>query len=77
MVVKLYCTKWCTQCNLVKSFFKENKVKFKEMNVQEDSKAADDMKKKTGQTGVPVTDINGKIVIGFDMEKMRKYLKLK
>ena len=77
MVVKLYCTEWCTTCKMAKDFLKENKVKFKEMDVQEDSKAADEVEKKTGQTGVPVIDVNGKIVIGFDVKKLIKHLKLK
>ena len=77
MVVKLYSTNWCTYCKMVEDFFRENKVKFKNVNVQRNQKAAEEMKKKTGQTGVPVIEINGKIVIGFDIKKMRKYLKLK
>lgn len=62
---------------MVKDFFKENKVKFKEINIQENSKAAKEMISKTGQTGVPVTEINGKIVIGFNIEKLTKQLKIK
>jgi glutaredoxin 3 len=77
MVVKLYCTKWCTDCKMVKNFFKENKVKFKELNVQEDSKAAEEMMSKSGQSGVPITDINGTIIIGFNIEELTKHLKLK
>jgi glutaredoxin 3 len=77
MVVKLFYTKWCTDCKMAKDFLKENKVKFKEVNIQEDSKAAEEMLNKTGQSGVPVIDINGKIVIGFDNKKLMKHLKLK
>ena len=77
MVVKLYSTKWCTYCKLVKTFFRENKIKFKEMNVQEDPKAAEEVLNKSGQTGVPIIDINGKIVIGFDIKKLMRHLKLK
>ena len=76
MVVKLYCTEWCTHCKMAKSFFKENKVKFKEMDVQEDPKAAKEVLSKSGQTGIPVIDINGKIVIGFDIKKLMRHLKL-
>jgi glutaredoxin 3 len=77
MVVKLYSTKWCTHCKMVRNFFEENKVKFKEVNIQEDSKAAKEMVSKSGQTGVPITDINGKIVIGFNVEELAKHLKIK
>ncbi len=77
MVVKLYSTNWCTYCKLVRDFFRENKVKFKDVNVQRNSSAAEEMLEKTGQSGVPVIDINGKIVIGFDIKKLMKHLKLK
>jgi glutaredoxin 3 len=77
MVVKLYSTKWCTYCKMVRNFFQENKIKFKEINIQEDPKAAKEMLNKSGQTGVPITDINGKIVIGFNVEELTKHLKTK
>ena len=76
MVVKLYSTKWCTYCKMVKNFFKENKIKFKEINVQEDSKAAEEMLDKSGQIGVPVIDINGKIILGFNISELKKHLNL-
>jgi glutaredoxin 3 len=76
MVVKLYSTKWCTHCKMAKNFFKENKVKFKDMNVQDDEKAAEEMLDKSGQMGIPVIDINGTIILGFDIEELRKHLKI-
>jgi glutaredoxin 3 len=76
MAVKLYSTNWCTYCKLVRDFFRENKVKFKDVNVQRNQKAAQEMEKKTGQSGIPVIDINGAIIIGFDIEKLRKCLKI-
>jgi len=61
---------------MAKEFFKDNKIKFEDINVQENQKAAEEMIKKTGQTGVPVIDINGKIIIGFNIEEIKKTLKL-
>jgi glutaredoxin len=61
---------------MAKEFFKDNKIKFEDINVQEDQKAAEEMIKKTGQTGVPVIDIDGKILIGFNIEEIKKTLKL-
>jgi glutaredoxin len=56
---------------------KEYKVKFEEINLENNQKAVDEMIEKSGQTGVPVLDINGKIVVGFDIEEIKKALKLK
>lgn len=76
MTVKLYSTTWCSFCRVAKEFFKDNKIKFEDINVQENQKAAEEMIKKTGQTGVPVIDIDGKIIIGFNIEEIKKVLKL-
>jgi len=76
MVVKLYSTSWCSFCRVAKEFFKDNKIKFEDINVQEDHNAAEEMIKKSGQTGVPVIDIDGKIIIGFNIEEIKKALKL-
>ena len=53
---------------------KEKKIKYDEINVESDESAAKDMIEKSGQMGVPVLDINGKIIIGFDKEKIEKAL---
>ena len=76
MAVKIYSTTWCSFCRMAKEFFKDNKIKFEDINVQEDQKAAEEMIKKTGQSGVPVIDIDGKIIIGFNIEEIKKVLKL-
>lgn len=75
--VIIYSTSTCPYCHLAKEFLKENKIEFKDYNVQEDQKALDEMIKKSGQYGVPVLDIDGEIIIGFDKEKISKALKLK
>jgi len=76
MSVKIYTTSWCPYCEMAKNFFKENKIKFEEINVQDNLEAAKEMIKKSGQTGVPVIDINGKIIVGFNVEQIKKALKL-
>lgn len=75
--VKMYTTTWCTFCKVAKEFFKENNVEFEEINVEENQEAAKEMVEKSGQTGVPVIDINGKIIIGFQREKIKELLGLK
>jgi glutaredoxin 3 len=75
--VIVYSTSTCPWCKKTKEFLKTNKIKFTDKNVGEDKKAAQDMIKKSGQTGVPVIDINGKIIIGFDEAEIKKQLKIK
>jgi len=77
MVVKVYSTPTCPWCHKVKEFLKENKIKFKDIDVASDQKAAKEMIKKSGQTGVPVTEVNGEIIIGFDKDALKKALKIK
>lgn len=74
--VMVYSTPTCPYCNMVKEFLTENKVEFEEKNVAEDEAAAKEMIEKTGQQGVPVIDIDGKTVVGFDEAKLRELLKI-
>ncbi|PIR97502.1 MAG: NrdH-redoxin [Candidatus Doudnabacteria bacterium CG10_big_fil_rev_8_21_14_0_10_41_10] len=64
--VTIYTTSTCGYCKMAKSFFKDKNVNYKEVNVEADPAAAQDMIKKSGQMGVPVIDIDGQIVVGFD-----------
>ncbi len=75
--VLVYSTISCPWCHKTKEFLNEHKIKFKDLNVGEDRKAAEEMIKKSGQTGVPVIDIDGKIIIGFNEVALKKALKIK
>ena len=75
--VKVYSTTWCPYCKQAKDFLKANKIHFEDINVQEDPDKAKEMIQKSGQTGVPVIDIDGRIIIGFDRPKMKATLGLK
>ncbi len=77
MAIILYGTSSCPWCHKARDFLKSNKVSFKDVNVGESKKDADEMIKKSGQQGVPVIDINGKIIVGFDEPAIKKALKLK
>ena len=77
MGVIIYGTSHCPWCHKTREFLKESKIKFKDINVEDNEKAKKDMIKKSGQLGVPVIDINGKIIVGFDESAIRKSLKLK
>ncbi|MBU3896870.1 MAG: glutathione S-transferase N-terminal domain-containing protein [Nanoarchaeota archaeon] len=77
MKVKVFSTNWCPYCTIVKDFLKENNIEFTEVNIGEDKAAAAEMMIKSGQQGVPVIEVDNKIVIGFDKEKLKKLLNLK
>ena len=72
--VIVYSTPSCPFCNMVKGFLKEKKIEFKNINVAEDHEKAQEMIEKSGQMGVPVVDIDGKIIIGFNKEKIEEAL---
>jgi glutaredoxin-like YruB-family protein len=72
--VTIYSTPSCTYCTLAKNFFKKNGVEFTEHNVATDLTKRKEMIEKTGQMGVPVIEVNGEIVIGFDETKLRSVL---
>lgn len=75
MTVKVYSTKTCPWCHKAKAFLKEKGIKFEDIDVATDQKAAKEMIKKSGQMGVPVIDIDGKIIVGFDQAAIEKALK--
>ncbi len=72
--VKVYSTKTCPWCVKLKEFLKEKNIEFEDIDVGADQKAAEEMVKKSGQMGVPVSDINGKIIVGFNQEEIEKAL---
>ena len=75
-MVKVYTTTTCPYCTMAKSFLKENGVEFVEKNVGSDRAAAVEMVEKSGQMGVPVLEINGQIIVGFNREAIKKALNL-
>jgi len=72
--VKIYTTPPCVYCKMAKAFFTENKVAFEEVDVAANTKAREEMIKKSGQIGVPVIDVGGKIIIGFDKPRISQAL---
>lgn len=75
-MVKMYTTPTCVYCKMTKDFFAKNNVQFEEVNVAVDAKAREEMVQKSGQLGVPVIDVDGEIVVGFDQEKLSELLHL-
>lgn len=75
-MIKVYSTPSCPYCSTLKQFLKDNNIDFEDIDVSSDENAANEMVKKSGQMGVPVADINGEIVVGFDKEKIKQLLKI-
>ena len=74
--VKIYSTPTCPFCMMAKKFLKENNVDFEDIDVSTDQTKAEELVQKSGHMAVPVIDIEGEIIVGFDREKIRKALRL-
>ncbi len=72
----VYSAPWCVYCKMVKSYLDESKVKYTEIDVSADDAGKDDMVKKSGQLSIPVVDIDGEIIIGFNKPAIKKALGL-
>jgi glutaredoxin-like YruB-family protein len=72
--VTVYSTPACSWCNTLKLWLKQQGIPFTDVDVSTDQRAAEDLVKRTGQQGVPQTDINGEIVVGFNQPKLKELL---
>jgi len=75
--VIVFTTSTCSWCRVVKQHLKKHKIRFKEIDITKDERAARDMVRRTGQQGVPVTLINNRPIVGFDKEKINRLLNIK
>lgn len=75
MAVKIYSTPSCGYCNKAKAYFKASKIPFTDYNVASDQRKAEEMVRKSGQMGVPVIDINGRIIVGFNQSEVDRALR--
>jgi glutaredoxin 3 len=75
MDVQIYTTPTCTWCKKLKDWLKKKKISFIEHDITESDKLRDDLLEKSSQLGVPVIDIDGKIITGFKEEELEKALK--
>lgn len=75
--VTVYTTPTCTWCTTIKTYLKEKNISFTEVNVAADPARAQEMVRKSGQQGVPQTDINGQIVVGFDKKRINELLEIR
>lgn len=77
MKIKVYSTPTCPYCHLAKEFLKEMNIEFEDIDVSQNEEAAQEMIEKSGQMGVPVIDIDGEIIIGFNRAEIERILKEK
>ncbi|MFH1802622.1 MAG: glutaredoxin family protein [archaeon] len=77
MKIIVYGTEQCPWCKRAKDFLSSRGINFTEKDVGADLKAAEEMVKKSGQTGVPVIDANGTIMVGFDEDRLKEILRIK
>lgn len=76
MDIKVYSTPGCSWCRVLKNFLKEHNISFVEIDVSDPVKAQE-MIDKTGQMGVPVTEIDDQLIIGFDKNRLIELLNIK
>ncbi len=75
--VRIFSTPSCPYCLTLKEYLKGQGVVFEDIDVSQDKNALDEMVEKSGQLGVPVVDIDGEIIVGFDKEKINQLLNIK
>ena len=74
--VIIFSTPTCSFCTKAKRYLRDKGVRYKEIDVSRDLKAAADMERKTGQRGVPVILVDNRPVVGFDVPKINRLLGL-
>ncbi len=72
--VRIYSTPTCTYCIILKKYLDEKGVEYEDIDISQDEEAQKEMIEKTEQMGVPVTNIDGEFIVGFDKEKIANIL---
>ena len=75
--ILIYSTPTCPYCKMAKAYLKEHKIDFTDIDVSTNASKAQEMIDKSGQMGVPVIDIDGEIIVGFDQKKIAQLLDIK
>jgi len=76
MEVIVYSSPACVYCVQLKDWLKERNIEFKEIDLSQSQEAIDDFVKKTGQMAVPAIEINGEMIVGFDVVKIKAKLNI-
>ncbi len=76
-MIKVYSTPTCAYCVTLKKFLKEKNIEFEDVDVSQSETALQEMIDQSGQMGVPVVNIDGQIVMGFNRHKIMELLNIK
>jgi len=74
MAVTIYTTPTCSYCRIAKDWLRKEGVAFTEYNVAQDQRKAEEMVRRSGQMGVPVLDVHGRIIVGFNQTEIERAL---
>ena len=74
MNVKVYSTPTCPYCTMAKKYLDSKKIDYVNVDVSTDRSAATEMVSKSGQRGVPVIEIDGNFIVGFDKDKIDSFI---
>lgn len=72
--VTVYSTPTCSWCNTLKAWLQKNNIRYTDIDISRNEKAAEELVRRSGQQGVPQTDINGQIVVGFNQPMLKELL---
>lgn len=72
--VVVYSTPTCSWCTTLKAYLRKNGITFRDIDISRDQRAAEELVRRSGQQGVPQTEIDGRIIVGFDKEKINELL---
>lgn len=75
--VTVYTTPTCSWCTTIKTHLKKHGIRYTEIDVSRDQNAAQEMQRKSGQMGVPQTNISGQMIVGFDKKRINNLLEIK
>ncbi|MFH1611756.1 MAG: glutaredoxin domain-containing protein [bacterium] len=75
--IKLYSTPTCPYCETLKKFFNEKGFEYEEIDVSDNDEAREEMIKKSDQMGVPVLEIDGEVIVGFEKKRIEELLEIK
>ena len=76
MTVKVYTSPTCPYCLMAKTFLEKNNISFEEIDVSADEKIATEIMKRSGHIGVPIIEVDGSYIAGFDEEELKRKLYL-
>lgn len=72
MTIKIYSTPSCQYCKMAKEFLTSHNVAYEDINVAADPTAREEMVNKSGQLGVPVFDVDGQVIVGYNQQLLMK-----